>query len=206
MNQKMDTSHVELEIYKEYRDILVPFIVTLEALDVEFPVEVLNEIRSIFTHFSVYKLEDCEGDLHLARRHLKRAILDCHKYACVSIEESIERFHHVHRDVNLSVANNGEFLPELNRLHQAAIRCLYNAKCFESSQKSTSNGEEAETEALYRKYEEAWEAYSSLNEFLNDSQQAINFAKHQSKKQTVINIVSIVIGVLGIVVGLVAMF
>lgn len=41
-----------VEIYDVYVNIIAPFIVQLEALDGEFPVEILNEIRAIFTHIS----------------------------------------------------------------------------------------------------------------------------------------------------------
>ena len=39
-------------IYETYLSIISPFIIQLETLDGEFPVEILNEIRSIFTHLA----------------------------------------------------------------------------------------------------------------------------------------------------------
>ena len=39
-------------IYQEYREVVFPLVAFLEVVDSEFPVEILNEIRSIFTHFA----------------------------------------------------------------------------------------------------------------------------------------------------------
>lgn len=203
MVKTTEMHQIEREIYEEYQTKIIPFIVTLEALDGEFPVEILNEIRAIFTHFLVYKLENSDNDLHLALRHLRRAILDCHKYVCVSIEENIKMFRHEYRNVNLSLADNGKFLPTLNKLHQVARGKVIEAKRFESGQKNTSNDKEEETDLLYQKYEEAWTAYDDLDKFLEESNQAIGFASNQSKKASIFNKVSLAIGMIGILVGVI---
>ena len=43
-------------IYRQYQDIIAPFIVELEVRDKEYPIEIFNEIRSIFTHLLRYKI------------------------------------------------------------------------------------------------------------------------------------------------------
>lgn len=68
-------------IYDEYKNTVFPLVAFLEANDAEFPIEILNEVRSIFSHFSrVYddSVTDDEIDCELskAESHLKRAILD----------------------------------------------------------------------------------------------------------------------------------
>jgi hypothetical protein len=44
------------EIYKDFLDVICPYIVQIELLEGRFPVEILNEIRAVFTHLSKYYL------------------------------------------------------------------------------------------------------------------------------------------------------
>ena len=91
--------------------------------DKEYPIEIFNEIRSIFTHLSRYKIQGRESDVMSAENHTQRAILDCFKYLCISIAERIDMFRQDYRKVDL--------------------------------------------------YELAYNAYSELDKFLDDSQEAI---------------------------------
>ncbi len=101
--------------------------------------------------------------------------------------------------MNLSIADNGKFLPNFSQLHRSAKEKLIDAKRDESVQTNVSSG--TDTEALYRKYEEAWIAYDKLDEYLKKSEQAIAFASSYSKKSDMINKSSLVIGVVGMIVG-----
>ena len=87
----------------------------MEANDAEFPIEILNEVRSIFSHFSrVYddSVTDDEIDCELskAESHLKRAILDCYKYNCISLYDFYNRFRTEYNFADLSLIDNGDFL------------------------------------------------------------------------------------------------
>ena len=82
------------DIYAEYKKTVSPLVAFLEANDAEYPVEILNEIRAIFTHFSrAYdesaSEEEISSEIKKAEGHLKRAILDCYKYNCVSLYDFI---------------------------------------------------------------------------------------------------------------------
>ncbi len=204
MSSKLDQAKMhdtEKAIYKEYYETIVPFIVTLEVLDGEFPVEILNEIRAIFSHISAYKLNNSESDLQLALGHVKRAVLDCYKYMCVSIEERIKEFRHEYRHANLSMADNGKFLPEINRLHRLAKDKMILAKRFESVKTSFASLEERNKE-LYTLYESAFLAYNKLSKYLDDSNEAILFASSNSKKTNRNNIIiNIAIAVASLVIG-----
>ena len=84
-------------IYNQYREVVFPLVAFIETIDCEFPIEIVNEIRSIFSHFSrTYddSLEENEiaTELSKAEGHLKRAILDCYKYACLSLVDFYEKF------------------------------------------------------------------------------------------------------------------
>lgn len=72
------TKRIE-SIYSSYLNVISPYIIQLEILDGEFPVEILNEIRSIFTHISrCYNTSDekvIQSNIEKAERHVKRAVL-----------------------------------------------------------------------------------------------------------------------------------
>ena len=58
-------------IYRQYQEIIAHFIVELEVRDKEYPIEIFNEIRSIFTHLSRYKIQGSESDVMSAENHTK---------------------------------------------------------------------------------------------------------------------------------------
>ena len=78
--QEKPIEKMEAEIYEQYQNIIAPYITELEVRDCEYPIEILNEIRSIFTHLSRYKLQNNLDEIESANRHVKRAVLDCYKY------------------------------------------------------------------------------------------------------------------------------
>ena len=183
-------------IYRQYQDIIAPFIVELEVRDKEYPIEIFNEIRSIFTHLSRYKIQGSESDVMSAENHTKRAILDCFKYLCISIAERIDMFRQDYRKVDLKLANNGEYLPKLDKLEDKARKSYVTAKKAEIEKKG--DGE------LYELYELAYNAYSELDKFLDDSQEAILFASTHSKKSEIVNIVSCTITIISIIITIIA--
>lgn len=124
----METNNIEEKIYWQYQNIIAPFIAELEVRDNEYPIEIFNEIRSVFTHLSRYKLQKSDKDISAAKSHSKRAILDCYKYLCISMEEKIYKFRNEYKGIDLGLADNGKFLPELNRLELKAKNAFKLAK------------------------------------------------------------------------------
>ena len=62
-NQTNDKDLYKLEkeidsIYDGYLKYIAPFVAQLEVLDGEFPIEILNEVRAIFTHFARCRMSD----------------------------------------------------------------------------------------------------------------------------------------------------
>lgn len=122
--------------------------------------------------------------------------MDCFKYLCVSIAERIDAFRHDYRKVDLKLADNGKFLPELNKLENNARKSYIIAKRAEIEKKSDDE--------LYKLYELAYNEYSKLDSFLDDSQEAILFASTHSKKSEIINVVSCTITIISIIITIVA--
>lgn len=196
MQQSMEER--EKKIYEQYQDVIAPFIVELEVRDSEYPIEIFNEIRSIFTHLSRYKIQNSEKEIASAENHVKRAILDCFKYLCVSIAEKVNNFRREYRHVDLHLADSGKFLPELDKLEAEAEEAYKTAKKAEIEMK--------DDDELYLLHEAAYNAYSKLDKFLDDSREAILFASTHSKKSNNITIVSSVITVISIVITVIVLF
>ncbi|MCM1321645.1 MAG: hypothetical protein NC041_07225 [Bacteroides sp.] len=141
-------------IYKEYREVVFPLVAFLEVADSEFPVEILNEIRSIFSHFSRMYADnisdaDISSELAKAESHLKRALLDCYKYGCLSLSDFYNAFKKEYRFADLSVIDNGDFLSRITRNFTEGQKLLLEAKISERQNKHLND--------LYRKFESAFD-------------------------------------------------
>lgn len=186
----------ENAIYEQYQNIILPYIIELEVRDGEYPVEILNEIRAIFTHFSRYKLQNAQEEIFSAERHVKRAILDCYKYLCISMLEEISDFRAYYRKVDLKLADNGKFLPELDRLECIAKDALKRAKRSEIENNSD--------DTQYELFENAYNAYCEASQFIQKSHEAILFASSHSKRTNTITIISCIIGIIGIISSIIS--
>lgn len=189
----------EKNIYSQYQNVIAPLIVELEVRDAEYPIEIFNEIRSIFTHLSRFKLQNSEKDLFSAESHLKRAILDCFKYSCISMIEQLNNFRNEYKNVNLGLADNGAFLPKLDSLEAEASNIFIHAKKEEIKK-------ETDKDDLYALFEDAYNAYSIVIKFIDDSKAAILFASTNSQKSNNINIASIIITLISIIIAIIAFF
>lgn len=195
----MEPNNIEEKIYLQYQNIIAPFIAELEVRDNEYPIEIFNEIRSVFTHLSRYKLQKSDKDLLAAESHSKRAILDCYKYLCISMEEKVCKFRSEYKDIDLGLADNGKFLPELNRLELKAKEAFKVAKATEVKN-------EIDEERRYELFESAYNEYSEMDKFLDDSQEAILFASVHSKRSNRITIISCIITLISIIVAVFSFF
>lgn len=156
------------KIYEEYREIVFPLVSFLETIDAEFPIEILNEIRSIFSHFSrAYNInstdKEISNNLIKAENHLKRAILDCYKYGCLSLFDFYENFRKEYNFADLSNIDNGDFLSTITKNFADAKNKLLEAK---KSEKIFNDSDD-----IYKYFEEAFllflENYNIINSKIN---------------------------------------
>lgn len=141
------------DIYAEYKKTVSPLVAFLEANDAEFPIEILNEVRAIFTHFSrIYDEsvsdEEISSEIKKAEGHLNRAILDCYKYNCVSLYDFYNQFRKEYKFADLSCIDNGDFLTHITKNFAEAKERLLDAKISERKNK--------DKEDLYAEYEIAF--------------------------------------------------
>lgn len=191
-----------VEIYETYVKIISPFIIQLETLDGEFPVEILNEIRSIFTHISRCCLDGTpevyEDNITKAERHVKRAILDCYKHVCVAYDEEYKRFDRLYKNVDLSVVDNGDFLTDLCLKRKLAVQRLQEAKRLE-----VSHGADEE---VYARYAEAYDAYSDVYNLIDGSHSKLEKARRRASKRDIFAGVFGVFGVVGTIFTILSFF
>jgi len=188
-------------IYKTYIEVICPLILQYEVLGNSFPIEILNEIRSVFTHLSKYNLSNVveikEKNLSKAEGHIKRSILDCYKYLCTAYEDEYSKFDERYKNTDLSFVDNGEFLTNLLEARNNAKNLVLEAR---KTDLSVDSDEETNTESAYQKYEEAYAAYSSVSSLINSSYKKLENLK---RKAVTRNTISIAIGIIGLIVGLV---
>lgn len=184
-----------VDIYEAYVNTISPFILQLETLDGEFPVEILNEIRAIFTHISRSSLaenpEVYDDNIVKAERHVKRAILDCHKYVCVAYDEHYKRFDRLYKSVDLSVVDNGDFLVNLCQKRKLAVQLLQSAKRIEL------NGED--DSKIYAAYADAYNAYSDVYNLIESSYGKLERVKRRAIRRDVISAISFIFGIVGVI-------
>lgn len=154
-----DDIQKELEdIYKQYHNSIKVFIGQLEVLQNKFPVEILNEVRAVFSHIAkVYVCNDkkiAEVNICKAKNHIKRAQLDSFKYMCYAYSKYYKEFRDLYKNVDLSYINNGEFIIELSQKYALAIQKSEMARQRESISDDVIDS--------YDAYEEAYVAYASV--------------------------------------------
>jgi hypothetical protein len=191
-------------VYKNYIEDICPLIIQYEVLSNRFPAEILNEIRAVFTHLSKYNLSDdpAEREKNLAKieGHIKRSKLDCYKHLCTTYAEEYLNFNKMYKNVDLSFVDNGDFLPKLHKAAKNAKNLLLEAR---KTDLAIDSDDEVKTEKSYKKYDEAYTAYSSVQNLINDSYAKIEILK---RKLSARKIIPLVIGVLGLIIGILGIF
>lgn len=186
-------------IFDSYQNIIAPFILQLEILDGEYPIEILNEIRAIFTHLARSANSDTndvyEDNIVKAERHIKRATLDCFKYLCVSYDDHYKEFENMYNGVDLSFVDNGTFLPELCKKRKKSIELLQTAK------KNELNA--INVEDVFFDYELAYNAYSEVFEMINCSYEKFENLKNRSIKKARYRCILDICGVVGTLFGII---
>lgn len=186
-------------IFDSYQNIIAPFILQLEILDGEYPIEILNEIRAIFTHLARSANSDSiqiyEDNIIKAERHIKRATLDCFKYLCVSFDDHYKEFEKKYNGVDLSFVDNGQFLPELCKKRNNSIELLQIAKKKELNTSSV--------EDVFHDYELAYNAYSEVYEMINSSYKNFESLKIRAIKKERYRRILDICGIIGTLFGII---
>lgn len=193
----VETESELYSLYNQYTESLKPLLAFVEAKVLEFPGPILNELRAVNDHvsrcFSTLPPHETLIEIGKARGHLTRAMLDCYKLLLISYEDDVKRFYRQYRDVNLTVVNDGRFLPELKGKHKVAQTKSRGAKILES--KSFPEKTKA-----YEAYQEAILAFEAVMKHIEDNADGLTnasqYARNQVKAQIGYCVLSAIIGCL----------
>lgn len=167
------------EIYSQYHNSIKIFIGQLEVLQNKFPVEILNEIRAVFSHIA--KVYVCENEkvawenVNKAKGHIKRAQLDAYKYMCYGFSKYYVEFRELYKNVDLSYVNNGDFINELSKTYACAIAKAENARMVEAKAYDVIES--------YEKYEDAYNEYASVYKLIVDNLPIMEKLQQKEKLQ-----------------------
>ena len=190
------------ELCKQYNEVVCPLIMQLEVYDKRFPVEILNEIRAVLDHFSKSFITDSEENkaknIENATSHMNRAILDCFKYLCISLDDRYKNFEEKYKNVDLSLVSDGDFLPELLKKRENAAKMLYDAKMTELGIEHDSETRQDS----FEKYDLAYHAFYDVEVFINESSIKIENIRKKAKVKDWLAIASFIIGIIGIVLAI----
>lgn len=195
------------QLLYEYGNILAPKIVEYEVEQCMFPVEILNEIRSIYAHLYRASVSDTDenvvGNVTKARSHSKRAILDCYKYLCVTYDQRYHEFFKKYNYVDWHRSQLQEKVLSIDEKRSAAVKLLGDAKCKESTEGKSglNNGTSLEYMSLYK---EAYDTYISAMDGIYELEHMISDGRQiKTRKPVHLLLGSAIIGVVvGIIVGL----
>lgn len=187
------------EIFKTYLEDINPFIVQFEILKNEFPIEVQNEIRSMYGHLCRAAIAEdkdtVKRNLEKIKSHSKRALLDCYKYSCIVFLDKYEEFFRQYKNVDLSYIKDGEFLRDVNLLYKEVTDALHHAKKSELSN--------LDAESLSNEYQAAYQKAAALYGKLDEARPSANNLRRRATKKDILSKISFVIGIAGFIIGIV---
>jgi hypothetical protein len=191
-----------ISIYNQYMNIISPMIDLLEVLDGEYPIEIMNEIRAVFTHLSRYYTNE-ENDIKVdnvikAEGHIKRAILDCFKYSCFAYSKHLLRFETRYKKIDLSLIDNGQFLDTYLKYERDAVELFKKARKTERNDPSSKN--------LFSEYQSASKAFDRLFELLDSVSEHAEKLKRKAVLNDYFTVAGFVVGIIGVILTVVSMF
>ena len=116
----------------------------------------------------------------------------------MAYEDEYIKFDKAYRDTDLSLVDNGEFLPKLLETRNNAIFLMREARKSDLGIDSDTN-----IDRPYIKYEEAFVAYSSVYSLVTNSYKKLENLKRKAVIKNRISKISLVIGIIGLIVGII---
>ena len=187
------------EIFRTYLEDINPFIVQFEVLTNEFPIELQNEIRSMYGHLCRASIaedeETVKRNIDKMRSHSKRALLDCYKYSSIVFLDEYESFFAQYEGIDLTYLNNGKFLGNIRRIQNEAKEALKEAKKAELSNYSD--------EILFDMYQTAYQRSALIHEELTKIDEDASYLKHKATRKDRMNLFFGIVGLVGTLFGIV---
>lgn len=184
------------EQFRIYTEIIQPLVIHIEELKSEFPSEILNEVRAMYTHLSRAFLagseEDVVSNIEKIERHTKRALLDCFKNCCIIIIDQRRFFFEKYKGIDFTYIDKGEFLKKEKAAYCECVDALKKAK--------KSEGTNTDDNSLFSLYQGAYEKALFLDEIINNAEDDANFLKRKSARRDILTVVFGAAGIIGTLV------
>lgn len=184
--------------FQMYMDVINPFIVQFEIEKGEFPIEIQNEIRSMYGHLCRAAIsgdkKDIDDNIRKIKSHTKRAMLDCYKYCCIIYTDMYSDFMKQYDNIDLTFIDNGRFLPRLNKTYQEAKDKIIEAK------KCELKG--LPDDRLFEMYQESFIAANKIKELILSAQEDADFLQNKALKKEKLNWWGLIVGIIGVIVGI----
>jgi len=115
----------------------------------------------------------------------------------MAYDDKYAEFSRYYKNVDLSLVDNGEFLPKLLKSRKEAIALMLDAR---KSDLLITSDDETSVDEAYEKYEKAFSKYSSVYDLINSS-----YIKIETLKRKVVlkNIIPLIIGIIGCIIGII---
>lgn len=171
------------DLFQEYNIRLKPLIAAYESLTGKFPGQILNEIRACNDHVArcfVTGHSESERitEINKARGHVTRSILDGYKHMILYGYDFLTNFHNEYKDIQLSLVNDGKFLPGLLELEGTAKQLTIEARLKEAESFP-------DKETSYENYQRAILAYKKIETYIRDNATGLANVKQFARVKTV---------------------
>lgn len=130
-----------------------------------------------------------------AHSHLRRITLDCLKMIGIWQRDQVKAFDKKYRWTDLSDVNDGNFVKTYSARKKHAQECFHHAKSAERPGKNDQNS--VDSENVYKLYLDMYNANTEVLKFLDDSCDAVARVAARSKRQKIINVICLILGILG---------
>lgn len=161
MSKKKECLHnndtKEKELYSIYLEDIIPFVSVIEVNGMEFPAEILNEIKALFTHMARFKVYGEDAEYNNAKKHIIRVQIYVRKYSCVLDEEYFQSFMNNQKRIGWKK----KFVPDEIVKHNTIAKNLF----LQAKNRETSYS--ADIDEILSLYTDAFLAYSEMRRLID---------------------------------------
>lgn len=164
------------KLYEQYNNPVKPLLAEIEAEYEKFPLALYNEIRALNDHvaraFTATDDEKATKQIEKAYNHINRITRDCYKYLNLYYKQESERFDKNLSSIDPQSTEDCTRVAEYDKLSNKASKLVEYAKLREHI---------ASDEETYENFQNAYNAYKDLHQFILDNQRDVLLIKRKKK-------------------------
>lgn len=168
------------EVYLKYKDPIKPLLAEIEAVYEKFPLPLYNEIRAMNDHvaraFLAESPEKAAEQINKAKNHVNRTVRDCYKFLNLYYRMESEKFDKAICSVEPRNTEDFKRMADYGEKSDKATRLVEIAK---------DNEHLVNDEETYVNFENAYNAYRDLHEFIVNNRRDILLMQRKSKMKVI---------------------